>query len=543
MHGDDHLHRLVVVEDEWIALRGLTETVDWERFGFRLVGFHRNGRECLDALATDAPDVIITDIRMPVMDGLTLLREIRSRRDDLTVILLSGHEEFEFARQGLQDGAACYLLKASIEADMEEYLPEIERRLTLAREQARTSTLEQDRVHSLARAEALRQILAGISTAPDAAAKAALAPDLEAMGRSHAVIAIRVSATGAAESDAKVLAEVDGLLRRLAAPGEVESIATAPQEFAVVISALEKASVLFDSSVRAFAGRLERMLNDLCADRPLCGMAIGVGSRVSGIAAIRGSLDDARRATDLQSPRQRVCIGGRRQALLRSEAQLADTERDDAVVVYLLEKESLTSAVLSVDREAIATRLSDFRVRIDAIPAVSLNRLRGEVEEFVGSLYRRLDQWRPEVGLLLSPVHQVFESITAIATVALLTDEFDRIVWFVADCVARIQKTPAIRGILAAVRYMESHLEESPKLAEVAGHAGISPAHFSVIFKQAMGVTFSDYLTDLRLERGRELLKRGVGVRQASEMVGYSDVRHFRRLFKRRFGVTPRQIE
>lgn len=541
MQTCEDLMRLVLVEDEWIALRGLTETIDWESYGFQLVGYHRNGQECLDALETDAPDAIITDILMPVMGGLELLREIRHRSTDLPVILLSGHEEFRYARQGMQDGAACYILKASIQADLDANLPEIQEKLRLERERARSMSHEHERLDHLVRAEALRQILNGRLDSLDADVQAVLTPTNPPAGPLHLVLLIRISTSGDAATDSETLAEIERLKRSLETARDVECVDTRPLEFAVVMTNEGQDRREFESRLRTLTGRLERSLKEICATRADRGVAVGIGSAGTGLAHLWVSVNEARDATDLQSPQDQVCISGRRSSLLRTPSSLPPA--DSGKIVYLGDIERITSAILSGDDAAISAQLIEIHGHIDAMPAVSLNGLRGEVEEFIGSLYRRLDQWRPEASLLLTPVHVVFETVSGITTVAVLSKKFDDFIWFVTDCVARIQKTPSIRSILAAVRYIEHHLDENPKLSVVAGHAGISPSHFSVLFKQAIGVTFSEYLTDLRLQRGRTLLRQGLGVRQAGEMVGYTDVRHFRKLFKRRFGVTPGQIE
>jgi len=530
MSNDPYLYPIVVVEDEWIALRGLTETVNWEKYGFRLVAYHRNGKDCLDSLEIDAPEVIITDIRMPVMDGLELLREIRRRNVNMIVILLSGHEEFEYVRQGLHEGAASFLRKASIEIDMDEHLPEIRRRLDQRRKNADLSLREQVKNESLLRSEELRKILAGQDTSIR-----------EATDRLHTVILVRISATGEPKSDTNILAEVDRQIGVLGIPREIECITLPPQEFALVLSAIGANTTQFESRVHTLTTRIEQILIGICTTHSDYGMAVGVGSVNSGLSSIWQSFNDARRATDLQPPQKMVCICGRIQSLLRPESK--KREESSVKLEYLLEKERITTEILAGNHAGLITQLSEIRRRLDSYPRVSLSGFIGEIEEFIGSLYLRLEQWRPEVTLLISPVHTVFERIAGLTTVALLFSEFEKIVLSIGDWVARTQKTPSIKGILAAVQYLEHHLEENPTLSVVADYAGISPSHFSVLFKQAIGMTFSEYLTDLRLERSLTLLKQGINVRRAGEMVGYSDVGHFRKLFTRKFGLTPGQIE
>ena len=107
----NELYSLLIVEDERMEREALTTIVPWKELGFRVVGALRDGVECLEYLKSNVPDVILTDIRMTRMSGIELARFIQEQNLDIQVVFMSGHKEFEYARQAIELGVSHYLLK------------------------------------------------------------------------------------------------------------------------------------------------------------------------------------------------------------------------------------------------------------------------------------------------------------------------------------------------------------------------------------------------------------------------------------------------
>lgn len=105
------MYRVFLVDDEPFIIEGLYDIIDWAAFGLEIVGSAENGQDALEALKESSADILLTDISMPVMDGLTLIREARQFRPDLKVIILSGFNEFDYIKSGLKLGVENYLLK------------------------------------------------------------------------------------------------------------------------------------------------------------------------------------------------------------------------------------------------------------------------------------------------------------------------------------------------------------------------------------------------------------------------------------------------
>lgn len=115
------MYKVVLVEDEEIFRKVLPEIIDWNALGFQIVKVVDNGRKALEYLQEEQADVILTDIRMPVLNGLDLAMEVKNRYPATKIILLSAFNEFDYARKGIDCGVYGYILKSEGEEEIEKY--------------------------------------------------------------------------------------------------------------------------------------------------------------------------------------------------------------------------------------------------------------------------------------------------------------------------------------------------------------------------------------------------------------------------------------
>lgn len=131
--------KVIIVEDELFIRESVKELIQWEELGFRLVGEAGDGEEALELIKRDPPDLVITDIMMPRMDGLELLKETRKAGYDSKFVMLTCMGEFEYVRQAMEYGASNYILKLSMSVnDLRETLGKINKELMLSRKPPRS---------------------------------------------------------------------------------------------------------------------------------------------------------------------------------------------------------------------------------------------------------------------------------------------------------------------------------------------------------------------------------------------------------------------
>ena len=120
--------KVVVVEDEELVRKGIVLAVDWASVGCAVVGEAANGQEGLEVIARYRPDLIVTDIKMPRLDGLEMVRQLRAQGNRAYVILLTAYSDFSYAQAAVKLGAVDYLLKPFRDGELEAVVERIQRR-------------------------------------------------------------------------------------------------------------------------------------------------------------------------------------------------------------------------------------------------------------------------------------------------------------------------------------------------------------------------------------------------------------------------------
>ena len=128
------MYRLILVDDEAIIREGISRVVPWGKNGFELAGLFEHGEKALDYLEKNPVDIVITDINMPRMDGLTLSRIIAERFPRIMVLLLSGYDDFEYAQEALKNQVRDFLLKPITADELQEILARVRAELNQNRE-------------------------------------------------------------------------------------------------------------------------------------------------------------------------------------------------------------------------------------------------------------------------------------------------------------------------------------------------------------------------------------------------------------------------
>jgi two-component system response regulator YesN len=123
-------YKVFLVEDEIVAREGIRDNVDWASVGFAFCGEAPDGEMALPLIEQSQPDVLITDIKMPFMDGLQLSRLVKERMPQVKIIILSGHDEFNFAQAAVKLGVTEYLLKPVGVKDLHDVLARVAQQLT-----------------------------------------------------------------------------------------------------------------------------------------------------------------------------------------------------------------------------------------------------------------------------------------------------------------------------------------------------------------------------------------------------------------------------
>lgn len=521
------MYKVIFLDDEAITLQLLEHAIDWQKFPITLCGTATDGDEGLELFQKVEPDIVITDIRMPHMDGIAFTRAIRQTKKKVKILLLSAHAEFEYAQSAINYQISDYLLKPLDEDKLETAISRIVQELD--RDKVLDTTVENYRVEQAERSllHYLTQPREG-SASPASSSAASLDPDpvhtlptatLEILKNSDTFLHVVLL------TDPTQLREVTGrdslrvLLKSQLGPG---TLAVPLGSFELVVLTRQE----------LIANQLNNLLSSL--DRQE--QSVQVGS---------SRFDDAK-FNLRQAARQ---------------AELAAYE-----CFYTGAQFCPFSEEIAFSNQA-SRKFADFEYPIAQFVE------QGKGSELWAMLHNRLDSMirqRVEPGLLFDFVFEVLNwvkiemvkrygasSLTETPAVVVSRDRvracgtrqdlfsyLENYIKTLSRVVESLLLADSDRYIVTQARdYTRKHFTEVEfTLQDVATYVGLSKNHFSSVFHTTTGQKFWDYVTQLRIDKAKEMLKQSnCSNSEISLAIGYESEFYFSKIFKKVVGVPAQQ--
>lgn len=512
------MYRVLLVDDEAIARTGLRSTFDWEKYGYRLVGEASNGQRAMKWIENGDLDILITDIAMPVMDGLELTRRTRELCPWVKVLLLSCHSDFEFVREGIRLGASDYILKPTLDADsLGAVLDHMRLKLEEEKQMQRILTEHEQQQRLNQKKAAEKMLFQALSGEPGAIASLE-AQNLE--GPYMLAVLQLDSDPGAGAAGVQHMDwhdEIERLMEQL--------YDQVPEALAV---RLETDRIAVCLPLRDEANR-QVLEHEAPIHLPIrCTM--GLSRRYNGMDKLQEAFREAGESLE-------GLFFHRDQQILRVE-ELPLTDPDLVQKTSASEMHALRAALAVGNMVKTEERLQSVMQRWQPGRMKKPEVLR-EAEELLSLLAMfHLPGGPPlpqigEVGKLRS-VEEVKELV--LQGFHTLREEAMRH--------PLPESTLHERIVLQAVQYIKARFAEPISLQEVADEVAVSRNYFSEMFKRVTGHNFIDYVIDLRLKRAKELLSTtSLRVYEVADRSGFNDVKYFSKLFKKMVGMTPAEYQ
>ena len=515
-------YKVFFVEDEIITREGIRDNVDWQASGFEFCGEASDGEMALPLLRAAQPDVLITDIKMPFMDGLQLSKIVRERMPRVKIIILSGHDEFEYAQKAISIGVTDYLLKPVTVHKLQTALQKLAVQLDQERkEQDNLKKLREEVEDNRAtrREKLLFNLVVGAVSPMDAIENGQLL-GLDLSARHYLVVIIKIELGDRTEQyDHDEYQQLQHVLTGLAEKNP--DIFVLKRDWGDLILIMKGNTTEYLEEERDLL--LEEIRRVLAKTRYQ--LTIGVGASKDRIADIRQSFVEA--LMNVQNP-IRENGAGLNQAVERAELLKMDKSAIDDYLRFGSKDqfdEFFNVYIGPLGETALKSALIKNYIFVDIILATAklVNELGGEIDKVLPELN--------SIETILSnvkSVEQLRDQACKILSVGLSY----------RDSRPNGQHKNLIRQ---AKEYMEQHYTNPDlTLNDVAARANLSPSHFSSVFSQETSQTFKEYLTEVRINKAKELL-RMTTLRSAdiAYQVGYNDPHYFSSVFKKNTGLSP----
>ncbi|MGI6174558.1 MAG: response regulator [Christensenellales bacterium] len=521
--------RVLIADDEKKICELIVKLIDWNALGFTVIGFAHNGLQAYEIALRDKPDVIITDIRMPAMTGLELVKKLQNNEHHMRFIMISGYKEFEYAKSAIRFGATDYLLKPINADELSASLIRIHGELQLMSESEHVSVnqSENNRPASLPRQQFIYGLLSNEVNLKDITlSRLNIDYQYHFEERPLGLFIVKVDCLKIENLSMRpfVLDKMVQVLKRASkyCCSDFEIITIYSRLYCLFqCNSSERTFDIFVEQLSRVADRYDTYTFTIClgseASEPNClGRTIQLAQR----ASLYRLLGSANHIVD--------------SALLPAEQQATGTLQNS-------ERIELLNAVEHGEKSSLRLLLQQL---FDEYMFATKN------EDNLESMYERyqdiiisVQQGYPETDEImsgLSDISSIYEAIdNAISVPQFISTFINAFLNWVEPAMEYLRQQHT-RPIRKAAAYMEEHYTQSITLEDAAMVAGMSPSYFSSVFKKEMGENFSDYLTSLRMRQAKRLLRDTIfSIEQISEMIGYNDYRYFSKLFKRTYAISP----
>lgn len=526
--------KVFLVEDEFVVREGIKNNVDWKSHGYDFCGEASDGELAFPMIQRLKPDIVITDIRMPFMDGLALSKLIKKEMPWIEIIILSGFEEFEYAKEGIKIGIAQYLLKP---ISGEDLLKEVDTVAEKIIEKQKESEIREKYLREMEenflkeRKDLFQYLVTGSKSAAELLEMAdKLNIDLSSMWY-NIVLMVTKSINHAQNEYSNSLIEIEEKLK------EIDD-----DHILIFDRNLEGKAFLFKADSKEELETIQKdyltKVVNILKDYENVRYFGGIGLPVNRLRELPVSFESASHAfAHRYLVSESLILNGeemrQREYLKKEEFDLSNVNPkqidrnkikeflkvgDKEEVIYFVEEffRDLGSSVMKSNMFRQYITMDVYFCVVDFLEGLQIQR--EEIEPF------------DITSGILQTQESAMEYVTCIVKKALELRE----------------KTASNRYgdvVDEVMRYIEeNYADEELSLNVLASHVNFSPNHLSMIFSQQTGQTFIKYLTDFRMNKAKELLRcTGKKSSVISMEVGYKDPHYFSYLFKKTQGMTPTQ--
>lgn len=536
--------KIFLAEDEVVVRETIKRMIPWEELGFELVGEAADGEMALPLLIRQQPDLLITDIKMPFMDGLTLARLAKKEIPGLKVVILSGYDDFNYAKQAIGIGVEDYLLKPITKNALIERLSEIRSRYEHEKTQKEYYEKFQREMQAYEKNSSrdFFEALVGGSMDMMEVYKRAEKLGLDIVAEAYNVLIFTMNCdedfSGQRDEYSSWEAESLELLENFFA-GHSSTMLFRSNIFSYGVL-LKGQRETIEENTRACVDEIRKILSRQDGRRE---WFLAVGQSVDRLSQIQKSYHTASRAFSQRYLYDENILYYDEMETMEHPGGQAETE--DNAYLQKVDVNALNPAILQKFlsnglQEETENFVKDYFYAIGQEPMESLVfrnyvilNVRFSVISFIKGLGCDTNEMESaDTEEVLAESGKNMESAIAYAK-KMISQAIE----------IRDQNSGnKNRSILkTAVDFIDSHyMDEEISLNTVANVANVSSNHFSALFSQNMGQTFIEYLTTLRMNKAKELLRcTGMRSSEIAGEIGYKDAHYFSYLFKKTQGMTP----
>ncbi|MBB3111529.1 two-component system response regulator YesN [Paenibacillus phyllosphaerae] len=526
--------KMCVIDDVVAVIDGISKSVKWQEHDIQLAGTATDGEEGLKLIEEVAPDIIITDIRMPKLDGMALTEQVKSMLPNCKIIFITGFTDFEYAQQALKLGAFDFLAKPF---SLDEIVEAVRKA---------TGALEEERREDLVRLELERKVKASLPILRQEYFQLLLhhRGGEEHIWKRWDFLEIPL----AKQKFAVMVLEIDEFAekcehipihqaesQRFSLQNIVEETISGYTKGIVFRETMDRFVAVFNENAHFDSLMLAEKCCQNIQQHTRFTVSIGLGLGVDKMNEIAGSYEQAIAALSYH-----FYTGGNG-VFGYHEVNTSEIKRPYCSAD--MEKELLYSI-----RSGNSHKASELFMRIFADFAGTDDM--PDPEYFVSFYYEMAYTMirvlleivsREDAAELVRSVRE--RNMAGLTSLSKMQEKLLQLCWKICEMIERSRASEASVIIESSVRYIREHLHEELTVQSQARHVHLSGSYYANLFKKTMGLPFAQFVTQERMELAKKMLVEGHQVQEIAIATGYGDRRYFSEVFKKHIGITPSEFK
>ncbi len=514
------MKKVLIVDDEFLVRLGLKTTINWEAHGYVIIGEAANGKEALDLFGETDPDILITDIKMPVMDGLELIKNVKKIKKNIQVVILSNYAEFSFARQAVELGVFQYMLKSEINS---ENLIDLLKNLTVEWE----SEIREEKTGKNKREEYLKTQLFGLPMSSKALYDSIHAPMEGIFNREkYAILILYCDITSLTES------ATDMLNKALCA------LMDTTYHEPAYCTKVYKGQIFF-TLITDVSGKEQEAYKRLLEQ---CSI-LARNARHYFDTVLQGGISTV--GTVVQFPQMLWEAETARENCFFAEENFCvydQTEMNIQEKITHVSHKKINRFFQEDDKDGVLRYIDDIFEELKNIS--NYQNVKNTFIDFLAvakSICEGIGENRPQS---LEPVKFDYDNLIHLPTLESVKKYINDIYHAIFDLNGGNNESGYSSTVKSCIVFIENNYSFNISLDDAAKAVTVSKSYLSMLFKQETGTNFVTYLNEYRIKKAKTLLsKTNLKIYEVAEKVGFYSPYYFSKVFKETTGLNCREYK
>ncbi|HEY5586742.1 MAG TPA: response regulator [Ruminiclostridium sp.] len=517
------MYKVLIIEDEEIVRNSLKDDINWYALGFKVAGAVSNGVEALETLSICRPHVILTDIRMPNMDGLELIEKVRQKGFDIEVIIISAYSEFDYAQKAIQFGAFAYLTKPMDEEKFNDTFINLNKKL-IEKENMVTHLIEDDSSKSLANLQ-------------EAFLVSILSKKMD-----EEYIFLRLKELKIKMNEHCLCIGVIEIINNTGMDDDLEILKNSIQYWSLsyypVVLFNQKIVVFKNSSdifiIYDFYKDIDDFRNYILQSSNSGDIIInsGISSIKSGFGCLQYLYNEAVTALEFtfyNVEGTTISYGAMNHKIGKTLNTLEITNSTDRIIDSLM---SLNTIEMTYNTNLFFDNI--LYISPAEIELIYMKCL--EIFLTIGKNCR-------EKGFVLpmqDNKNELYKEIKSCREIYSMKKWFTQRMINIVEKLELESRESSKSVVWKACKYIQTNIDKKLNLEEIAEYIHINPSYLSSIFKKTIGESLNNYINNCKIERAKEYLYNSeMSIQEVADRLGFLEYRYFDLVFKKRTGNTP----